>query len=452
VKRLLTLLLLIVVATVPASAYAANTRISIDARATDLCDVIRLLAMQSGENLVPDASIKPTKVTLRLHDVSLAQAVETLAQAYGLQVHREGTIEIIGDATAMNRRYPNNDERAGTKTVVFPLVRARADDVKAALIDALPAGTVVVPDKRTGSVIVTASAWAIVRARTLVAALDVADAGTASASSPHVVALRNIRASDAAKALKGSFADGVLIADDRENAVVVTGNEATQNAARQLLASIDSPGKQVMFEVRVADMQPQQDNDNVGVLIGGTMFGTSALDQFPYAVTKSSFAVNAQLNTLIQRGRASVLAQPRIATLNNHEATLLVGETYPVVEVNVQTGFPTVTNVDVGVKLRLTPTIGADNAITAEFHPEYSQITGFNNSFPIIANRKVDSMLRIRDGETIVLGGLFSDVDSETITKFPVLGDLPGLGAFFRNKQRTHNKDEIIFFITPHVL
>ena len=58
----------------------------------------------------------------------------------------------------------------------------------------------------------------------------------------------------------------------------------------------------------------------------------------------------------------------------------------------------------------------------------------------------------VRDGETIVLGGLFEDVDSATITKFPVLGDLPVLGAFFRNRQTSHNKDEVVFFITPHVL
>ena len=58
----------------------------------------------------------------------------------------------------------------------------------------------------------------------------------------------------------------------------------------------------------------------------------------------------------------------------------------------------------------------------------------------------------MRDGETIVLGGLFEDVDSATITKFPVLGDLPVLGTFFRNRQTSHNKDEVVFFITPHVL
>jgi len=131
---------------------------------------------------------------------------------------------------------------------------------------------------------------------------------------------------------------------------------------------------------------------------------------------------------------------------------LLVGEQYPVVTVNQQTGYPSVQTIDVGVRLRLTPTIGDDGAITAELHPEYSQIIGFNSSFPIIANRKVDATIRVRDGETIVLGGLFEDVDSETVTKFPLLGDLPILGAFFRNRQTSRNKDEVVFFITPHIL
>jgi len=64
--------------------------------------------------------------------------------------------------------------------------------------------------------------------------------------------------------------------------------------------------------------------------------------------------------------------------------------------VNQQTGFPSVQTIDVGVRLRLTPTIGDDGTITAELHPEYSQIIGFNDSFPIIANRKIDATLRVR--------------------------------------------------------
>jgi type II secretory pathway component GspD/PulD (secretin) len=208
----------------------------------------------------------------------------------------------------------------------------------------------------------------------------------------------------------------------------------------------------VMFEVRVADVEPTNDTDNVGVQFGGQGYGTGALGQFPYTITRSSLIVNAQLNTLVQRGHASILAQPRVATLNNREASLLVGEQYPVVTVNQQTGYPTVQTIDVGVRLRLTPTIGADGSITADLHPEYSQIIGFNNNFPIIANRKLDATLRVHDGETIVLGGLFQDVDSETVTKLPILGDLPVLGGVFRNRARTHTKDEVVFFITPRIL
>jgi type IV pilus assembly protein PilQ len=123
-----------------------------------------------------------------------------------------------------------------------------------------------------------------------------------------------------------------------------------------------------------------------------------------------------------------------------------------VVTVNQQTGFPSVQTIDVGVRLRITPTIGVDGAITAEVHPEYSQIIGFNASFPVIANRKVDATLRVDDGETIVLGGLFQDVSSETISKLPFLGDVPILGPFFRNKARTHTRDEVVFFITPRLI
>jgi type II secretory pathway component GspD/PulD (secretin) len=452
IKRGLALLLSLAFIFPTTPLHAQAQRLSIDARDIDLGDVIRLLAMQSGTNLVPDGSIKPVRVTLRLHDVSFDEALATLTQAYGLQAHRDGRIILVGDAAVMNRRYPDQTLPSGTKTVVFPLGHAKPDELKAPLVDALPTGTLVVCDDRTGSIIISANATTIERARRLIGALDAPAAGNGGSTSFKVVHLRNIKASDAVKALKGSVPDDALVADDRQNIVVVTGNDEIQTTAHSLLASIDNPGKQVMFEVRVADLSPQIDSSNVGVQVGGSGFGSGALAQIPYLLTRSSLIINAQLNALVQHGRASILAQPRIATLNNKEATLLVGETYPVVTTNLQTGYPTVTNVDIGVKLRLTPTIGEDGSITAELHPEYSQIMGFNNAFPIVANRKVDSTLRVRDGETIVLGGLFSDIDSDTVTKLPFLGDIPILGSVFRNRQRSHTRDEVVFYITPHIL
>ncbi len=438
------------VAAAPVSAQ--TDRFTLDARDVELADVIRLLSAQSGQNVVADGSVKSQRVSLRLKDVSFDEALATLVSAYGLQTHRDGRIVIVGDAASMNRRYPDESLPGGTQTQVFTLQRSRPDELVASLQNALPAGTVVVGDKRTAAVVVTGSAPTIARARHLIGALDAPVAGTLGSPPSLAVHLENLKASDAVKALHGAVADNVLFAEDRQNVVVITGNADVQSTVRGLLGDLDRPGRQVMFEVRVADVQPINDQTNVGIEFGGTGYGSGALAQFPYTLTKSSIVVNAQINALVQRGRASILAQPRVATLNNREASLLVGEQYPVVTVNQQTGFPSVQTIDVGVRLRLTPTIGADGTITADVHPEYSQIIGFNNNFPIIANRKLDSTLRVHDGDTIVLGGLFQDVDSDTVTKLPILGDLPVLGSVFRNRQHSHNRDEVIFFITPRIL
>lgn len=448
-RRILTVAFAAALTVAPAR---AADRITIDARATELADVIRLIGLQSGLNVVADGSIKPGRITFRLRDVTTDVALQTLAQAYSLQTHRSGDIILVGDAAAMNRRYADGSDDASPRTEIFSLARAKPDELAAALLAALPAGTVAVADKRTASVIVTGGAATIERARTLVTALDARGYGSGGIINSTTIALHNARPSDAVKALHGALPDGALVADDRANLVVVTGTNEVVTTAQTLLAALDEPGRQVMFEVRVADVKPVDDNSNVGLEFGGLTYGTGAQGQFPYTLTKSSIVVNAQINALVQSGRAQILATPRIATVNNKEASILVGEQYPVVSVNQQTGFPSVQTIDVGVRLRLTPTIGNDGTITADVHPEYSQIIGFNANFPVIANRKVDSTLRVRDGETIVLGGLFQDVSSETVTKLPLLGNLPALGAFFRNKQRTHTHDEVVFFITPRIL
>jgi type II secretory pathway component GspD/PulD (secretin) len=321
----------------------------------------------------------------------------------------------------------------------------------ASLKSALPDGTVVVGDKRTGTLVVSGSASTIARTKSLVAALD-APANGGGADATQTIQLHNAKATEALKQIRAAVPENALYADDRRNVVVVSGNSETQATVRSLLQALDAPGRQVMFEVRVADLQPVNDDERVGILFGGAGFGGGGLGMFPYTLTKSSLVVNAQINALVQHGKAAILAQPRVATLNNHEASLLVGEQYPVVTVNQQTGFPSVQTIDVGVRLRVTPTIGADGTITADLHPEYSQIIGFNNNFPIVANRKLDATLRVRDGETIVLGGLFQDVDSTTVTKLPLLGDLPVLGGVFRNRARQHTKDEVVFFITPRLM
>lgn len=436
------------------AARAAQPLVTVDVHDADIADVIALLASESGTNIVTDASVRPERVTLHLHDVAFNEALSVLANAHGLQVRRNGGVLIVGAADAMNRRYDAQNSALGAQTALLALARAKPDDVAKEIADALPPGTVIVPDKRTGAIVVTGNADTVARARFLVAALDGPSASAADGTTTKTYRLRFVRTEDALKQLKLLAPDGTFIAAPEQNAIVISAADDLQRQAAALLDTIDRASPQVLFEVKVADVTPLSDTRNVGLEFGGAdLQGNPIAGATTYAFTRGSIPLNVRLNALISQGRAQILATPRVVTLNNKEANLLIGETYPIVFNTSVLGGQNVQFVDVGVKLRLTPTIGPDGTVTAELHPEYSELLGVTDSgYPIIANRKIDSTLRVRDSETIVLGGLMRDVSNETISKVPGLADIPVLGKFFQNKRANHERDEIVFLITPHVI
>jgi type II secretory pathway component GspD/PulD (secretin) len=353
----------------------------------------------------------------------------------------------------MNRRYGEGNDARSARTIVFTLAHANPDDVAKELAGGLPDGTVIVPDKRTGSIILTGSTDTIARARILTTALDAPEYSANSGSLAHVYQLRYLKPSELAASLKSVLPDGSYVADDAQNAIVVSGNEEVQHTAAQFLHSMDVPSPQVLFAVRVADLEPVNEQSDVGIEFGGyDLSGQPISGAATYAFARDSVAVNARLNALVSQGHAQILATPKLVTLNNKEADLLIGQTYPVVYYDARLGGQQVEFVDIGVKLRLTPTIGADGSVTAEMHPEYSAIQGFVGGYPVIANRKVDSTLRVKSDQTIVLGGLLRDIDSQTVTKIPFLADIPVFGKIFQNRQRTRTRDEVVFLITPHVI
>jgi type IV pilus assembly protein PilQ len=437
-----------------AQAIAAPSLITIDVHDADIADVIGLLATQSGTNVIADASMKRERVTLHLHQVTFDTALGVLVRSHGLQVHRAGNVLIVGDADAMNRRYPDTNSALGAQTVVLLLLHAKPEDVGKELGDALPPGTVIVADKRTSAVVVSGDADTISRARALALALDAPVEGAANGLVTQTYYLRFVRADEAIKQLKILATDGIYVPDDAHNAVVASGSRELQAAVAHFVTTVDRASPQVLFEVKVADVTPETKDTNVGFEWGGAnVQGQPTTGSTAYAFTGGSVPVNVTLNALISLGRAQILATPKLFTTNNTEADLLIGETYPIVFNTSVLGGQNVQFVDIGVKLRLTPTIAPDGVVTAELHPEYSELEGMTTSgYPIIANRKIDSTLRVADGQTIVLGGLMRDVDTSTISKVPGLGDIPVLGAFFKNKQAHHERDEIVFLITPHVI
>ena len=426
----------------------AAAPISLDVRDLDIYDTVRLLSTQAAVNVVVDSSVAHRPVTIRLQNVTFDQALATIAQANDLEAVRVGNVTYLGTTETMNRRYPTGTA-TGTRSSVFALHNAVPDDAARSLTDALPKGTIVVPDRRTSSLLVSGSAVALDRARALIVALD-----QTSALASVVVPMRFIKASDGLKALQGALtiaAPQAAYALDQQNQIVLTGSNDFVDQAQNIVAKIDRPGQQVRYEVRVTDLLPQETSD-----IGFTFGAANGVTPSDYSVVTSflsnSLVLNARLNAMVQNHEARILARPSISTLNNVAASLLVGQQYPIVYFDARTGTQQVQFVNVGVNLNVTPTIGTDGAITTDLETDYSTAVLGQGNYPLISTRKATSTLRVHDGETIVIAGLFSDISDETLTKVPFLGDLPFLGEIFKRRQKNKQHDEVVFLITPHLV
>ena len=235
----------------------------------------------------------------------------------------------------------------------------------------------------------------------------------------------------------------------RANALVLQGSGSLIQEAEKLVVRIDQPIPQIMIESKVIEIS-QSDSMRLGLAYGsesGT-FKISPAEELP-----------ATLNSLISEGRAKVVATPKIATLDNHEAIINIGSRIPYA-VPVSSGSSTtqwtVEYIDAGVKLKITPQLGQDGQITTFIQPEVSSVSEWKTTaagdFPVITTRNAQATLRVQDGETIVVGGLFSESDRENVSKLPVLGYIPVLGFLFQNKTSEKAKTEIVFLITPYII
>ncbi|MCW3061450.1 MAG: type and secretion system protein, partial [Capsulimonas sp.] len=107
-----------------------------------------------------------------------------------------------------------------------------------------------------------------------------------------------------------------------------------------------------------------------------------------------------------------------------------------------------------GVKLSVTPLTGGNGEITTRISPEVSNITELDlqTGLPVLSTRRADTTVRIKDGETIAIGGLSLDQEQTTRSKIPILGDIPLIGNLFRSKSESRVRTELVVFVTPHIL
>jgi type II secretion system protein D len=174
-------------------------------------------------------------------------------------------------------------------------------------------------------------------------------------------------------------------------------------------------------------------------------------------ILRTDFQLDAVLRALEQKGRARILSNPSVTTLDGRQTSLHTGQTiyYQVAIAAATTGgiITDTRTIDVGVLLSVNPRVNENNEITMTISPTISSLVGTTAAqLPVVATRTVITTVRIKSGETAVLAGLVTDQEQVTIKKVPFLGNLPIAGELFKHVEKRPQHTEIMVFVTPTIV
>lgn len=279
-----------------------------------------------------------------------------------------------------------------------------------------------------------------------------------------------------------------VITDTATNSLIFYGNEREARLVTELLEKLDVPAKQVSLEAKVLALSKDA-SKNLGI-----EWEWSKLPQYPerkisyhnegkknerrednierhWRSDESipgiiqfghgpegnpfEFYFAAKLNALVSDGKAKVLARPNITTVQGQDAVINIGGEVPVPTqtINEKATTTTLTYRQAGIILKCKPRVNADGYVTAEVHTEVSSPLYVEDIKAYrFQKRSADTIVRLRDGETMVIGGLIGSEESRTMSKVPFLSKLPVLGAFFRNLKRSSSESELMIFLTARIL
>ncbi len=279
--------------------------------------------------------------------------------------------------------------------------------------------------------------------------------------------------------------DRVLISPD-VNALILYGTAAEYERAKNLLNLLDVELKQVSLEAQILAIDKNA-SKNLGI-----EWFWSALPQYPetdietyqnststrerinyerkyndttgYGILRFGrgpegvpfeWYYGAKINALVTDGKAKILSRPNVTTIQGHEAIINVGSSVPVPM--TQTTNSTVTTSiqyrDAGIILKYTPRVNADGTITAMIHTEVSTPQYVEDLKAYRFNtRSADTIVTVKDGEPMIIGGLIGAEEEKSVSKIPFLGDLPILGSLFRSHRKSKSESELMIFLTAHVL
>lgn len=432
---------------VPVTVFAVP--ITLNAKELDLHDTIMMIANISGLSISVDDSVKGT-VSISFENVEAIDALNIIAKTKDLNIVKENNIYII---TAL---YATN---ALMNSYVLPVKYGDAEKFREAIVNSLDLEKDEDDD-------------------------DDALTRTTYHSDGSYTEYKRKRYSNDTEERDN---DKRVMVNKDVNALILFGTATEYQRAKNLLRELDVPIKQVSLEAKVLainksaakdlgiewkwseipqypDYHPttSTSSNNVSTITegyytrnhGNSGYGIIQFGRNPEGLKYEAY-YGAKINALITNGKAKILSRPHVSTIQGNEAVMSVGDRIPIPRVDVSNNITTTsyTYEDAGIILKVTPRINDDGTITATVYtevstPQYVPAMGvyrFNK-------RSADTIITLQDGEPMVIGGLIGKEEEDSISKVPFLGDLPLLGALFRNHHKSNSESELMIFLTAHVI
>jgi len=398
-------------------------KISLDFQNADINDILRLIADVSGLNIIAGPDVKGT-VTTRMIDIPWDQALEVVLKINGLGQAQEGNIirvapveRFIAEHEERLRAQKAEEEVEPLVKQVVPINYADVEELKTNLERVLSARGSLWIDTRTNTMIVTDVKDSVQQVMDLIGTLD--------RQTPQVMI---------------------------ESRIV----EASRNFLKELGVQLGS---------RFAHVTDNNFPSTIGVSGGITgddagnflvdlpaAVGSGSGGAISFALAGASSLLNLQLSALENSGNGKVITNPKIATLDNTEALIESGRRIP---------YPTrdedgikIEFANAVIQLRVTPHVAPDGFINLKIHATKNEadFTNAVQGVPTILTREATTEMLVRDGATVVIGGLYQRTLQASQTGIPWLSNVPGLGWLFRTVRDRDDNEELLIFITPRII
>ncbi len=275
--------------------------------------------------------------------------------------------------------------------------------------------------------------------------------------------------------------------EGRSNVLIITDIPSNVKKLEQTISQLDKTVPQIMIQARIMEVSVNDEKDlGINWNLEASVGGASRPTTFPFdnkkalhsrylqgafpAIASGDFTfgtlsfgnLTAALKLLETKVSTNLISSPKITTLDNQEASIHVGDIVPIPKYtyNDERGAWEITGYDeqeVGITLKVTPHVSGEYIVMTVL-PEISEITGWvkgpsgENEKPMLSTRRTDTQVKVKNGETIVIAGLIKEKEIKTVSKVPILGDIPLLGFFFKRHNPVKEKIDLLIFLTPYIL